>query len=152
MNMNLQRFEQLIDAYGSDPQRWPPAERPAALRLLADSPEAAQWLQQSLWLDEALDQCVPPAFEQLTTRLLQMPLPAQHPAGVFERLMRWLVPAQPAEFAEWWRPAALACVPLAFGLFMGMQLDLFTDPTAEMSADDAELQFIALADYAEPLE
>jgi len=54
--MNLQRFEQLIDAYGSDPQRWPPAERSAALKLLAQSPEAADLQQQSVWLDQALDQ------------------------------------------------------------------------------------------------
>jgi len=149
--MNLQRFEQLIDAYGSDPQRWPHAERSAALKLLAQSPEAADLQQQSVWLDQALDQFAAPAFEQLHARLLQNPLPEQH-RSIVERVLRWLVPAETAEFADWWRPAALACVPLAFGLFMGMQLDLFTDPTAEMAADEAELLFIALADYAEPLE
>ncbi|HLT62945.1 MAG TPA: hypothetical protein VKZ92_00315, partial [Pseudohongiella sp.] len=65
---------------------------------------------------------------------------------------QWLMPADSARVGEWWRPAALACLPLVFGLFMGMQLDLFQDPAAEMTADEAELLFIALADYPEPLE
>ena len=151
MSMNLQRFEQLIDAYGTDPQRWPVAERSAALKLLADSEQAAELLQQSIWLDQSLDQIAAPAFDQLPNRLLTMPLPAQ-PKNVLERLMQWLIPSVPGEFSEWWRPAALACLPLVFGLFMGMRLDLFADPAAELTGDDAELMFIALADYSEPLE
>jgi len=149
--MNLQRFEQLIEAYGSDPQRWPVAERAAALKLLAESDKAAALLEQSAWLDETLDQFAVPAFDQLNERLLKMPLPARS-KGWLERVTQWLMPADSARVGEWWRPAALACLPLVFGLFMGMQLDLFQDPAAEMTADEAELLFIALADYPEPLE
>lgn len=151
MNMNLQRFEQLIDAYGTDAQRWPPAERQAALALLAHSPDAAQLLQQAQWLDETLEQFAVPAFDQLHSRLLMMPLPVQH-RGVIERILRWLVPSDPTDAGEWWRPAALACLPLALGLVMGMQLDLFAEPVVDVAEDEAELLFIALADYAEPLE
>ena len=149
--MNLQRFENLIDAYGTDPQRWPVAERSAALKLLADSEQAAELLQQSIWLDQSLDQFSAPAFDQLHQRLLKMPLPAQ-PRNVLERVLQWLMPSGPRELTEWWRPAALACLPLVFGLFMGMRLDLFADPAVEFTADDAELMFLALADYSELLE
>jgi hypothetical protein len=151
MSMNLQRFEQLIDAYGTDPQRWPVAERSAALKLLADSEQAAELLQQTVWLDKSLDQFAAPAFDQLHDRLLKMPLPAQS-KSLLERLVQWLLPLGPGEFAEWWRPATLACLPLVFGLFIGMRLDLFADPSVEFTADDAELMYIALADYSEPQE
>jgi hypothetical protein len=154
MSLSMQRFEQLIDAYGSDPQRWPPGERQAALKLVSDSEQAVRLMQQSAWLDDALDQFEAPAFTQLGARILQQQLPERR-IGLAERLMRWLVPPMSASMSDWWRPAALACLPLAMGLFMGLQLDLFTDPATELysfGTDESELQLISFADYAEPLE
>lgn len=154
MSLSMQRFEQLIDAYGSDPQRWPPAEREAALKLVDESAEAALLMQQSAWLDETLDHYEAPAFDQLTARIVRQKLPEQH-TGWMEQLIRWLVPSVSSSVSGWWRPAALACLPLAMGLLMGLQLDLFTDPSAEFytfDTEETELQFISLADYAEPLQ
>lgn len=154
MTLSMQRFEQLIEAYGTDPQRWPPGERQAALQLLETLPDAAQLMQQSAWLDEALDHFDVPAFDQLGGRILAQPLPARR-MGILEQLMRWLVPPVSASVTEWWRPAALACLPLAMGLLMGLQVDVFTDPFADLygvATEETELQFISLADYAEPLQ
>lgn len=154
MSLSMQRFEQLIDAYGSDPQRWPPGERQAALKLLSESDQAVRLMQQSAWLDDTLDQFEVPAFAQLDNRILQQHLPDRR-IGLPERLMRWLVPPVSASMTDWWRPASLACLPLAMGLFMGLQLDLFIDPGAELygfGTEETELQFISFADYAEPLE
>src|SRR6266702_3414702 len=44
--MTLQRLQQLLDAYGADPERWPAEERLAALALLAHSPEAQTQREQ----------------------------------------------------------------------------------------------------------
>jgi len=38
--MTLQRLQQLLDAYGANPERWPLEERAAALALLEHSTEA----------------------------------------------------------------------------------------------------------------
>lgn len=57
--MNLDRFATLVEAYGTDPRRWPAAERAAAQALLAASTEARHLLQQAEALDLALSS--PPA-------------------------------------------------------------------------------------------
>lgn len=153
MSLSMQRFEQLVEAYGSDTQRWPADEREAALQLLHRSPEAVILLQQSAWLDSALDQYDTPAFEQLDSRILQQSLPARR-SGLLERCLGWLVPPS-VSLANLWRPTALACLPLMMGLFMGLQTQLFSDPAAEMFAfetEETELLLISFADYAEPLE
>ncbi|MDO8909604.1 MAG: hypothetical protein Q7W55_14020 [Pseudohongiella sp.] len=154
MSLSMQRFEQLIGAYGSDPQRWPAGERQAALKLVEESAPAALLMQQSAWLDDTLDQFETPAFSQLSARILQQSLPERR-VGILEQMVRWLVPPVSSSMTDWWRPAALACLPLAMGLFMGLQLELFADPTADfygLDTEETELQFISLADYAEPLE
>jgi hypothetical protein len=154
MSLSLQRFEQLIGAYGCDPQRWPASERQAAIELLAESSEATLLMQQASWLDHTLDQFSAPTFDQLSHHILQQTLPKRR-ITLFEQLMRWLFPPVSSSATNWWRPAALACLPLAMGIFMGLQLDLFADPSTELyglSAEETELHFISLADYAEPLQ
>ena len=53
--MDAGRCEQLIEAYGAAPQRWPMAEREAALAFLASSPNAADLLKAARALDGLLD-------------------------------------------------------------------------------------------------
>jgi hypothetical protein len=55
MMMNAERFEQLIDAYGARPERWPDAEREAAEQWLAATPDAVVRLGEAARLDRALD-------------------------------------------------------------------------------------------------
>lgn len=52
--MNLDRFTNLIDAYGADIELWPAHERPAAKRLLMDSPEARKLQRAALQFDNRL--------------------------------------------------------------------------------------------------
>lgn len=53
--MNAERLEQLIEAYGASPRRWPEAERAAAERLLAERPELRAGLAAAADLDHWLD-------------------------------------------------------------------------------------------------
>ncbi|TFH71498.1 hypothetical protein E3V39_13445 [Gammaproteobacteria bacterium LSUCC0112] len=154
MTISLQRFEQLLDAYGASPQRWPAHERVAALQLLEQSPQAVQLMQHALWLDQQLDQLSAPDFLQLGSQILQQPLPARR-KSLIEQLLAWLLPLQQHSAAVFWRPAALACVPLMLGLVLGNQLDFYSDAYAdELYSDEleeTELDLISLADYSEIL-
>jgi hypothetical protein len=51
----IDRLRSLIDAYGTDPERWPADERAAALLLLANSAEARAYAHAAEPLDTLLD-------------------------------------------------------------------------------------------------
>jgi hypothetical protein len=53
--MTLARLGELLDAYGADPERWPPEEREAAGVLLAQSAEAQRRCEASAQLDAILN-------------------------------------------------------------------------------------------------
>lgn len=70
--MDRQRFEQIIEAYGADPRRWPVAEREAALRWLeaTSDPGQAVALAEARVLDRVLDGAAAPAIsDQLRARV-----------------------------------------------------------------------------------
>jgi hypothetical protein len=54
--MDRERFEQLLEAYGADPRRWPADERAAAEAFAAQNADAANALREARALDAALDQ------------------------------------------------------------------------------------------------
>lgn len=155
MTISLQRFEQLLDAYGASPQRWPDHERAAALQLLEHSAQAAQLLQNARWLDQQLDQLPAPDFVYLNTTLLTVLLPARSKKWT-DQLLEWLVPAQARSAAVFWRPAALASLPLMLGMAVGNQLEVFSDADTtdlySVDMEETELELISLADYSEILQ
>jgi len=53
--MEIARFRRLLDAHGADIARWPQAERAAACRLLATSPEARRLQGDAANLDRILE-------------------------------------------------------------------------------------------------
>ena len=53
--MTPDRFEQLLDAWGADPRRWPEAERAAAQEHLARDPSARALGARAAELDALLD-------------------------------------------------------------------------------------------------
>lgn len=73
--LSRERFAVLLEAYGAAPQRWPEAERAAALRLLDTDTLARQHWQQAQALDALLDTLPPPqpptatALNAVLTRL-----------------------------------------------------------------------------------
>lgn len=62
--MNIERFEILLDAYGADPARWPPAERSLAESFARATPKAAALIAAARLLDQELDR-VPAAAPDL---------------------------------------------------------------------------------------
>src|SRR5664279_2480822 len=107
--MTLDRFSQLLDAYGAEPSRWPAHERALAESLLAGDARALALQEAASLLDAHLD-----AFEvaepsaHLQARILEIPIrhrPIQSRAARF-RLAGWQL-------------AALALLPCAIGFVSG---------------------------------
>lgn len=61
--MKLDRFTDLIDAYGADIEHWPARDRAAADRLLATSPQARELQRATLRFDNRLLGTVLPELE-----------------------------------------------------------------------------------------
>ena len=80
--MDLERFQDLVDAYGGDDAAWPAGERDAARALLAAEPQARalQQVAQALDRELALFQVAPPP--SMDRILAARPLP-----GALERLL-----------------------------------------------------------------
>jgi anti-sigma factor RsiW len=53
--MDVRRLDELLDAYGADPRRWPEGERAAAEALLASSPALRAHVDETARLDALLD-------------------------------------------------------------------------------------------------
>jgi hypothetical protein len=53
--MDQVRFDQLVEAYGASPWRWPEREREAATRFAQSSPAASERLAKARALDDVLD-------------------------------------------------------------------------------------------------
>ncbi len=69
--MTLQRLQQLLEAYGANPERWPLEERAAAVALLARSTEARAKQAEAARLDTLLDLApVVQPSEELAARIL----------------------------------------------------------------------------------
>jgi hypothetical protein len=97
--MTVERLQQLLDAYGANPERWPADRRSQALELLAESAPARALRAEAARLDALLDMV--PAAEpspQLVRRALSA-APSPSPAR--------------ARAARSWRRVAFAAVPLA---------------------------------------
>jgi hypothetical protein len=69
--MTLERFEELIAAYGADSARWPHEERAAMGQALETSADAAAILARAARLDAALDTRLAPASSDLEARILR---------------------------------------------------------------------------------
>ena len=131
--MSLDRFADLVDAYGARLERWPEIERPAALALLDGSAPARALCEQAAALDALLDQAAIPApSPELADRILALaPAPGNAPKirneGLSGRMRHWLQLLLP-EAADWRGAAALAA-----SLLVGIALGYLT-PLADGAA------------------
>src|SRR5262245_55112102 len=104
--VTMERFEQLLDAYGAAPERWPDAEREAAQRLIEQSVAARALWQQTADLDRLLD--VEPGESPspgLAARVLAA-APRRPPTRIWRRVMVAAIPlAAAASIALWFAGA-----------------------------------------------
>jgi len=120
--MNLQRFSQMLDAYGGDPRRWSENERAAALDFLQHSEQARVLQQQALRLDQLL--AVLPEVSASAT--LEQRIFNSIKSPVSEPLPAWQIRLQ----ALWeqyfsdsgWRVVAACGLPLLVGVAVGLAL------------------------------
>jgi hypothetical protein len=54
--LELERFRTIVDAYGTDPSKWPMQEKETALRFMGGSTEAIEIVNQAADLDRLLNQ------------------------------------------------------------------------------------------------
>lgn len=111
--MDLERFTQIIGAYGGNPARWPLTERQAALMLLKTSMTAHQLQQEAFALDTVLDTAsVSLPTPLLTARILAKIQSRQ--ADSWQWLIKWLWGTTITQHL--WRPTLAVGLPLIFGL------------------------------------
>ena len=133
--MQLERFRELVDAYGGDPGRWPQPERAPAAELLARSPEAAALLAEAGALDRLLDRTQPlaPPIVDAEALIARVTAAAQertpvHPAGAIRPVARGL----------WLRAASLAAAAV-IGFMVGWTQ--LTDTSEATAASGSSLDF-----------
>lgn len=89
--MTPQRFADLADAYGSDPRRWPAAEREAAQALLAlGAPRELEVLRQAAQLDRLLDKHRVGVPDPALVRRIIASAPTASPDAFWAPLAGWL--------------------------------------------------------------
>jgi hypothetical protein len=117
---SLQRFIEVLDAYGSDHNQWPVEEQEQLALLLARSDHARQLLEETAKLDAMLDQfTVPEMGQEIRNRVINA-IPFGK-SGWVERFLDWLFPAGPGAGPELlWRPALAVTLPLLVGFALGM--------------------------------
>ena len=135
--MGLDRFRELLDAYGAEPGRWPANERGAAAALLAQNPEAARLRMHAAAIDAMLDRATlaPPVIdaEQLIASITTEPQPVAEPKGGTAEIVTLRPVRRPAPGAFWLKVASLAAAA-AIGFLVGAsQLTGLGDPTTPTS-------------------
>ncbi len=108
--IDINDFEDALDRHGADSSLWPETVRIRATALLESSARARDLLAEAKRLQQALSDALPtvPAPPGLKTRILAN-LPRRDP------WLEWLTMKR-------WRLVALACVPLALGFAVGLNV------------------------------
>lgn len=115
--LDIDRFRTIVDAYGTDPSRWPEAEREAALSLLASSSDAVAIVDHAAQLDRVLDQ-VPMVQPSLELKRIVASIP--------DRTLS--VPSRPdldgrqtkLPFTSLWKSAVAATFAVILGIITGV--------------------------------
>lgn len=131
--MTPDRLSRILAAYGAAPDRWPAAERDAALRLLENEPEAMRRMRQEQRLDAQLSRYV---------------VTAPHAALVGNVLAGFAPSSGLSVLRSWWTRFALTGAALA-GVAVGVvTLDVMharsSGRQAMTLADDQETIFTPL--------
>ncbi len=157
-DMDLDRFEAALAAWGSDLSRWPSDARAAGQRILATDPNAAAALAEMAALEDELanlrraEDLDPPALSaSLAERILAdaataMPSRIASPSvpvareSFFVRIMALL-----GDNATALRPAAICAASAVVGLWLGsLAPEAVADMAVAMIPSDAAMEFARL--------
>ncbi len=149
MKISPERFATIVEAYGSQPARWPADERAAATAFLAQSAQAQALVAEHHALDEWLDQYRLEALPSLESHVISQARSVSA-GNAFDRLMDWLLPHSGRVLAWVWRPTMVACLPLVCGILLADYFSFGIEGT--QNSWEEELYLLSLNDYAETLE
>ena len=138
--MNIERFQKMLEAYGTREENWPSRERQVAQLYLQNNDDGQRLLEEYRELDIQLDGYLPrhsPAIRDNILENLQ--------ASPLDSFISWLIPEYRSDF---WRPLLAGALPLVIGIVIGTSAwvsvpDLYsTDSTDNWETEDA--YFLAL--------
>ncbi len=143
--MNIKRFQQLLEAYGTREENWPREEREAARMLLQSNSECERLFQQYQQLDGYLDEYVTRIPAGLSEKILSgLPMP------LVDRIISWLIPDVKSEI---WKPAIAGSLPLVVGVILGTStLGSLLDAAEPTDNWEEEIYLLALDDTANDVE
>ena len=134
---SLQRFIDVLDAYGSDHNQWPYEEREQLEHLLANSNHAQQLFREAATLDAMLDQfTVPDAGLEVRNQIVDK-IPFGK-TGFTERFLDWVFPAGPELL---WRPALAITLPLLVGFALGLATP---EPAESLDAWEEDIYLVGV--------
>ncbi len=140
--MSLERFEDLVDAYGASPDRWPADERKSGLALLASDAQAAQLCASAEALDDLLD-AAPKEEPSAALRSRILAAAPERPLTWHERLDRFTEQLWP--FTPRWQPAMGLATAALLGVVVGTAVP--DAAAASEPVDVTELAFGSEADW-----
>lgn len=125
--MGLDRFRELMEAYGADPQRWPGNERGAAEALLVQNADAVALHRRAASLDALLNEATLPAAafdaERMIAAVTGQP---QRTAEIVT-----LRPVRKQAASGFWLKVASLAAAAVIGFLVGVtQLGALGDPSA----------------------
>ena len=139
MNMDLTKFNELLDRHGPLFDAWPADLQGEAQSLLEASPEAADALADAQTLNAMLSATsLPAAPVHLAGRIVAR---AADPEDTWQSLIDWLG-------ARVWRGVLAAALPLAVGFAVGMAAPRTAEEDAYLAADVGLIAFSS--SYEEP--
>lgn len=137
--MNIERFQQILDAYGTREDNWPGEERQAAQLLVQSNAECASLLLRYHSVDDYLDEYLPRKPSALQEKILQ-----DLPGSIIDRIVNWLIPDVRADY---WRPIIAGSLPLVVGVMLGTStLGGLLDTTGVVDNWEDEIYLLALDD------
>ena len=143
--MNIERFQQILDAYGSREDNWPREERQAAQLLLQSNTECVSLLRRCPSVDDYLDEYVPRVPSALRQKILQ-----RLPGSIIDTIVNWLIPDVRSDF---WRPVIAGSLLLVMGVMLGTStLGDLLDSTAVDDNWEEEIYLLALDDTVNGME
>lgn len=114
-------FDQALDRWGADLDRWPPDAAAAGRDRLAHDREARRRLQAALAVEAHLQSLKPHAAPAHLAARIAARAGERPPADGLERALGWLTD-------RFWRPALLAMLITTAGYLTGMAVEDPLDP------------------------